>query len=192
MGVKIMMLIYAVILGTLFGFVLYKIGAAEPKKIIGMLRFDNLHLTKTLLLGIGIATIGIFVGLSLSLLDPSHLSVKSAYVGVLVGGAIFGIGWALSGFCPGTGVVGAAAGRKDAWVFLIGGLIGSFIYMLLYGSLKDGILFESLGGKKTLLVTGNEKFSALFTEASPLVVALILGLAYIVIAWLLPLKPKAK
>lgn len=187
-----MMLIYAVILGTLFGFVLYKIGAAEPKKIIGMLRFDNLHLTKTLLLGIGIATIGIFVGLSLSLLDPSHLSVKSAYVGVLVGGAIFGIGWALSGFCPGTGVVGAASGRKDAWVFLIGGLIGSFIYMLFYGSLKDGILFENLGGKKTLLMTGNEKFSALFTEASPLVVALILGVAYIVIAWLLPLKPKAK
>jgi uncharacterized protein len=46
---------------------------------------------------------------------------------LLTGAAIFGIGWGLAGFCPGPALVGAAAGLRDAWVFLPAMLAGSWI-----------------------------------------------------------------
>ena len=45
---------------------------------------------------------------------------------LIVGAAIFGIGWGLAGFCPGPVLVGAAAGLHDAWVFVPAMLLGSY------------------------------------------------------------------
>ena len=93
-----MEIILAVLLGTLFGFVLQRIGAADPDKIINMLRLKDLRLIKTIIAGIGGSSILLFAGMVTGLMDNSHLSVKSMYWGVIVGGAIFGLGWAMSGF----------------------------------------------------------------------------------------------
>ena len=46
---------------------------------------------------------------------------------LIVGAAIFGIGWGLAGFCPGPVMVGAAAGLRDAWIFVPAMLAGSFV-----------------------------------------------------------------
>ena len=82
-------------------------------------------------------------------------------VGVLAGGALLGFGRAIAGFCPGTELVAAGTGRKDAVFFILGGLVG-FIYM--YPRLADTMLFNSLlgglsGGKLTLAQT--EQYDAL-------------------------------
>ena len=45
---------------------------------------------------------------------------------LIVGAAIFGIGWGLAGFCPGPVLVGATAGLRDAWVFVPAMLLGSY------------------------------------------------------------------
>jgi uncharacterized protein len=45
---------------------------------------------------------------------------------LIIGAAIFGIGWGLAGFCPGPVLVGAAAGIRDAWVFVPAMLLGSY------------------------------------------------------------------
>jgi uncharacterized membrane protein YedE/YeeE len=45
---------------------------------------------------------------------------------LLAGAAIFGVGWGLAGFCPGPVLVGAAAGLRDAWIFVPAMLAGSF------------------------------------------------------------------
>jgi uncharacterized membrane protein YedE/YeeE len=63
----------------------------------------RLHLIKAISLGIGISSLALFVLLAIGIIDASHLSVKSSYVGVVVGGAILGIGWSIAGFCPGSG-----------------------------------------------------------------------------------------
>lgn len=48
-------------------------------------------------------------------------------VRLLAGAAIFGVGWGVAGFCPGPALVGAAAGLRDAWIFLPAMVAGSFV-----------------------------------------------------------------
>ncbi len=179
-------ILFAILLGFLFGFILQKVGASNPQKIIGMLRLSDLHLMRAILLGIGTSSLILFALLALGLVDSAHLSVKASYVGVIIGGAILGLGWAMSGFCPGTGVVAAGAGRKDALIFIIGGLLGALAYTISYASLKSTFLFDKLGSKATLVETGNDKFTALMPAVSPLLVAGGIGALFILIAIFLP------
>ncbi len=178
-------ILLAIFLGTLFGFVLQRIGAADPDKIINMLRLKDLHLMKTILAGIGISSILLFSGMATGLLDSGHLSVKSMYWGVVIGGALLGIGWGMAGFCPGTGVVAAGSGRIDAFFFLLGGLVGAGVYTLMFSALKSTFLMKSLfGGKTTLVQTG--EYQAILTTVPGWAVAITIGAALIGFAALLP------
>ncbi|PIE45925.1 MAG: hypothetical protein CSA44_01255 [Gammaproteobacteria bacterium] len=185
-----MTIVLAVIIGLCFGFVLQKVGAADPRMILAMLRFRNLHLMKAILLAIGLSSLALFGLLALGLVDAGHFSVKSSYIGVIVGGAILGAGWAMAGFCPGTGVVALGAGRKDAWVFIAGGLLGAFTFMVVYAALKGTLLFDKLGGKATLANTGNDKYPVLIDNVPAIAVAGSIALIFIIIAFLLP-APKS-
>lgn len=182
-----MTLILAILLGLFFGFVLQKSGAANPQRIIDMLRLKDFHLMKAILMGIGLSSLLLFTLLALGAVNPGHLSVKAAYVGVPIGGALLGLGWAISGFCPGTGLVAAGALRKDALFFIFGGLIGAFIFTLLYGALEPTALFNALGGgKSTLADTGVEKYTTLIPALPSIAVAGSIGVVFILIAWRLP------
>lgn len=181
-----MNIILAIIIGFLFGFILQKIGASNPQKIIGMLRLKDLHLMKTILFAIGFSNLLLFTFLFLGIIDVGHLSIKSSYVGVIIGGGIMGLGWAISGFCPGTGLVAAGEGRKDAFSFVFGGMIGALFFTLIYGKIKDGALFSNLGGKLTLAVTNAKGIPALFPSIPGIFVAGGLGLVFIIIAFILP------
>ena len=178
--------ILAAVFGLLFGFVLHKTGATNPQRIIDMLRLKDFHLVKVILLAIGISSLSLFALSSLGIIN-AHFSVKTAYVGVLVGGLIFGIGWAVSGFCPGTSVAALGTGRKDAFIFVGGGLLGAFLFMLVYGSIKDTALFDKLfGGKATLANTGIDKYTTLIDTVPATYVAGGLAVLFIALAFLLP------
>lgn len=180
-----MEIVLAIVLGTAFGFVLQRIGAADPDKIIGMLRLTDLHLMKTILTGIGVSSILLFLGMGVGLIDSAHLSIKDMYPGVLLGGVLLGIGWAVSGFCPGTGVVGAGSGRKDALFFIVGGLVGAALFMLMFPWLESLGLFQSmLGGKATLATTGVSE--TVVKGISGTLLAAAIGFVMVLIARLLP------
>lgn len=180
-------IILAIVLGSLFGFALHRVGATNPQIIVNMLRLTDLHLMKVILFAISISSALLFVGLATGAVDPLHLSVKTSYWGVLIGGILLGIGWALAGYCPGTGVAALGDGRKDAIFFVLGGLCGAAIYMCIYSALKGSALMEEiLGGKATLAATPNESFNAIISGIPGIVVALIAAIAFGVIAWKLP------
>jgi uncharacterized membrane protein YedE/YeeE len=182
-------IILSIILGSLFGFALHRVGAADPQVIINMLRLNDLHLMKVILFALAISSGLLFVGLLTGLINPAHLSIKTTYWGVLVGGVIFGIGWALGGYCPGTGVAALGDGRKDAVFFIAGGLCGAFLYMLVYSKFKGSILLENvLGGKVSLAATPNESFSAILNGIPGIVIAFIIAIAFSFAAWKLPAK----
>lgn len=175
----------AILLGLLFGVALQRVGATNPQNIINMMRLTDLHLMKAILLAIGVASIGLFVGMSIGWIDPGHLSIKSSYVGVIVGGAILGAGFALSGFCPGTGVGAMAEGRRDALWFVLGGLLGALAYTIIYGRLAETFLFNEIGGGKVTLAQTNT-CQALIDNVPGVVVGSVLGVIFIGIAAVLP------
>ncbi|MEY8842396.1 DUF6691 family protein, partial [Cribrihabitans sp. XS_ASV171] len=126
-----------------------------------------------------------FGGQMLGLVDVGHMSVKAAYAGVFLGGLMLGAGWALAGYCPGTGVVAAASGRKDALFFLAGGLLGAAAYMVTYPAWKaSGLLDDVAGGKVTLGTVPGSKFDGL-TALPGDVLGLVLGLAFVALAFAL-------
>ena len=178
-------IVLAIFIGTVFGFVLQRIGAADPDKIIGMLRLTDLHLMKTIFAGIGISSALLFIGLMTGIIDGGHLSIKSMYTGVILGGMLLGFGWAISGFCPGTGVVALGSGRIDALFFILGGLAGAGLYMVMYASLKGTWLMQKLfGGKATLVVTA--KSTPLLDMSWSPWLAVGIAITMIVIAKILP------
>ncbi len=187
-----MTLILALVIGAAFGAVLDRIGATNPDLIGKMLNLTNLNLAKTILLAIGIGSMLMFGGQMLGLVDVAHMSVKSAYVGVFVGGALLGVGWAVSGYCPGTGIAAAAAGRKDALFFIAGGLLGAAAYMATYTSVKATGLMEKIGGGKVTLGTvPGAKYDGL-TAVSGDILGVILGIVIILVAYSLPENMRGK
>ena len=180
-------IVLAILIGAAFGFVLDRIGATNPNYIIKMLNLSDLHLMKTILAGIGVASILMFSGLLIGLVEPGHLSVKAAYGGVFLGGLLLGLGFAVSGFCPGTGLTAMATGRVDALVFVIGGLVGAAAYMLTYGAIAETALFaEIAGGKSTLGQVSGTEYLAVLNGVSGEWLGILVGIAFVLIAWMLP------
>lgn len=178
-----MTILYAIICGAAFGFALDRIGATNPNWIERMLTLTNLHLAKTILLAIGVGSSLMFAGQMLGLVEVGHMSVKSAYAGVFLGGLLLGLGWAASGYCPGTGLGAAMGGRKDAWFFIAGGLLGAAAYMVTYPFWKSTGLLD--GEKLTLGAVPGAKYEGLTTLSGD-VAGLVLGLCFIAIAFALP------
>ncbi len=182
-------IILAIVIGGAFGVVLDRIGATNPKYALKMLALTNLHLMKTILLAIGVASVAMFAGQMAGLVDVAHMSVKTAYLGVFIGGLLLGTGWAVTGYCPGTGLSAAATGRKDALFFIAGGLLGAAAYMASYSWIKStGILDNMFGGKATVAAVPGTDYPSLFEGLPGDIVGIVLGLGFIVIAFALPSK----
>jgi len=181
----------AIVIGGLFGFVLHRIGAGNPQHLIDMLRLKDLHLAKVILFAIGFSSLILFGLLTTGMINESHISIKAAYSGVLIGGLIFGIGFAIAGYCPGTCLVGFGGGRKDALFFIVGGLVGAILFTLAYGWLTDtfpSVFANIAGGKVSVADTGNDKFTGMFSSVPSFVVAGVIAIVFMLGAWKLPKK----
>ena len=176
----------AIILGVFFGFALQRVGATNPQNIINMLRLKDLHLMKAIFFAIGVSSTLLFILMSFGFIDSGNLSVKSSYFGVIIGGALLGLGFAIAGYCPGTSLTALADGRKDALFFVGGGLLGALLYTLSYGSIAGTWLFNEIAGGKVMLATGSEKFEPLLPMIPGTLLAAVIGIAFMLIAWRLP------
>ena len=143
-----MTLFIGFLIGCAFGTILFLGGASSYRRIMGTLLLKDMWIIKLMMTAIGVGTLGVYL---LDFGGLANMSIKPAYIGgVAVGGVIFGIGWAVSGYCPGTCVVGSAEGKGDAIFTLIGGLVGAFIFALAFPYLESTLIEPLNFGKVTL------------------------------------------
>jgi len=123
----------AIVLGILFGFILQKAGALEYKNILKTLRLIDLRIAKFMFLSVGVSTIGVFSLRAMGFISLEIINFN--ILGTLAGGLIFGIGFAISGYCPGTCIGAWAEGKKDAAFVILGGIFGVLGFTLVQGSI---------------------------------------------------------
>ncbi len=141
-------MIIGFLIGCAFGAILYLGGATSYRRILGTLLLKDMWIIKLMATAIGVGTLGIYL---LDLGNLAHMSIKPAYIwGVALGGVIFGIGWAISGYCPGTCVVGTSEGKKDALFTLLGALAGAFLFSLVYPGIEATLIANANFGEVTL------------------------------------------
>lgn len=135
------MLLLGVMLGAAFGAMLQLSGASSHTKITNALRLKDLTIIKLILTAIGVGLLGVHL---LDLFGWANMKVKDLYMpGVAVAGLIFGAGFAVTGYCPGTALAAAGEGKPDAWVTVIGGLLGALVFAFMFPDLETALF--SLG-----------------------------------------------
>lgn len=120
-------------IGIFFGIVMFKSEAASWFRIYEMFQFGSFHMYGIIgsALIIGILGIQLFKRNNIKALTGDNLSLKPKEKGVkryLIGGIIFGLGWALAGACPGPMYVLLGAGYPAILIVIFGALLGTFIY----------------------------------------------------------------
>ena len=121
--------VIALILGVFFGFSLNKAGLTKYHKIVNVFRLTDMAVLKFMMTALIVSMSGLYLLRGLGLV--TFPNVPATYVvGNIVGGLIFGVGMALSGYCPGTCAAGSGEGKLD---YLIPGLLGFLVGASIYG-----------------------------------------------------------
>ncbi len=132
-------LLFGLGFGIVFGFLLHKGGATKYDIIVAQLLLTDFTVLKIMLSAIVTGMIGVYFMKSMGWIE---LSLKSGSVGKnVIGALIFGAGFAILGYCPGTIAGAIGNGYLDAIVGGLAGIIlGTWIFAVMYPKLKDGIL----------------------------------------------------
>ncbi len=143
-----MELLYGLITGILFGVFLQTGGVLRYDRQIGALRLQDMTIVKFMFSTVLVAMIGVYLLKDLGL---AKLSLKPTVLGGnIVGGLIFGAGWALLGYCPATAVGALGEGRWDAAWGIIGMFVGAALFAEAYPWLKGTVLTWGDLGKITI------------------------------------------
>ncbi|OHE23775.1 MAG: YeeE/YedE family protein [Syntrophobacterales bacterium RBG_19FT_COMBO_59_10] len=141
-------LLTGAITGILFGFFMQKAQVIRYDRQLAALRLKDMTIVKFMLTTIMVAMVGIYLLFDLGLIK---LSLKSTILGAnILGGLIFGIGWAVVGYCPATAMGALGEGRYDSAFGLLGMLLGAGLYAEAFPLLKGTVLAWGDFGKITL------------------------------------------
>lgn len=141
-------LVYGLITGILFGFFLQRGEVLRYDKQIGALRLLDMTIVKFMLSAVFVGTVGIYLLHDLGL---AKLSIKATVLGsTIAGGLLFGIGWGLLGYCPGTAIGAIGEGRWDGVWGVLGMLAGGALYAEAYPLMKQNLLSWGDLGKITV------------------------------------------
>ena len=168
-------IIFGLLTGIAFGAILQRVGASSYEMIVNMLRLKDLTIMKFFFLAVAVGSLGIY---AVDAFGTAHIGIAPLYlVGITVGGLIFGVGWAVSGYCPGTSLVAMGEGKTDAAITVFGGLVGALTLALTWDSLKP-YLFEPLnyGNNQSLPEVLGVKPLVVATVMTALIVAFVIFL----------------
>lgn len=151
-----------VLFGLAFGFLLQKGGVGKFNVLFGQLLLQDFTVAKVMLTAIVVGMVGIF---TLHHFGKVKLHLKPTRIGAnVIGGLLFGAGFALLGYCPGTVAVALGQGSWDALFGMAGLVVGSWIFAEVsgwskrtvetWGDLGKVMLPDLLRLPRTLFVIG--------------------------------------
>ena len=130
-------LITGALFGLVFGFLLQKGGVGKFNVLIGQLLLQDWTVAKIMLTAIVVGMIGVF---PLHHFAKVNLHIKPTRIGSnIIGGLLFGAGFALVGYCPGTAAAALGQGSWDALFGMAGLIAGSWLFAELSGWTKRTI-----------------------------------------------------
>lgn len=120
-------------LGVVFGGLLHQVGVTDYDAIAKMFLFQDFHLMGVMAVAMVVA------GLGLGVIRRARTGPLAAYAaavqpkpmkpGLMIGAALFGAGWAITGTCPGTGLAQIGEGKIMALFTVLGMLVGAALYL---------------------------------------------------------------
>lgn len=133
-----MKLVKFLFLGIVFGVVMTKSEATSWYRIQEMFRFQSFHMFGMIITAVVLGVLGVMLIKKFNVRDFSGEPIKfypkdKSIARYLIGGSIFGLGWALSGACPGPMVVNIGYGFFTFGIVFLFAMVGTY----LYGALKD-------------------------------------------------------
>lgn len=112
-------------LGVAFGAVLERAGFGSARKLTNQFYLNDMSVLKVMFTGIITAAVLISLSVTIGFVDFDKLWVNPTYLGSgILGGMLFGIGFVVGGYCPGTALVAAANLKIDGLLFAVGVLVG--------------------------------------------------------------------
>lgn len=145
----------ALLLGVGFGFCLERAGFGSSRKLAAVFYLYDMAVVKVMFTAIVTAMVGLFALSAIGMLDLSQLYVEpTSYAAQALGGLIFGAGFIIGGYCPGTSLAAAATGRKDGIAFALGMATGVLAYVELTPGIDVWIKANSVGELTLPMATG--------------------------------------
>ena len=134
----------AVVLGILFGFVMERAGFGRASVLVSQFYNDDMRVFKVMFTAIVTASIGIGVLHGFGVLNVAWLDIpKSWIVPQIVAGTLLGVGFVMSGYCPGTALISIGSGLKDGAVALAGIMLGALVFGVFWDPIQP--FYESDG-----------------------------------------------
>lgn len=126
-------LLTGLIIGIVFGFALEQAGFSSCRRLAGMFYGYDATVLKVFFTAAIVAMAGSQLLSWFGLLDMRLVYVNPYYVSAtIIGGVIMGAGFIMGGFCPGTGICALAIGKVDALFYILGGLVGAWLFAETY------------------------------------------------------------
>ncbi len=122
-----------IIAGIIFGIIMVKSEAASWYRIQEMFRFQSIHMYGIMGTAVLIGALAIYLIKRKQLNDVAGNRIvihgkEKGWARYIIGGTIFGLGWALAGACPGPMFVNLGYGYLTMSVVILGALLGTYIY----------------------------------------------------------------
>jgi hypothetical protein len=171
-------MVSGLICGVLFGYVLENAGFGSPCKLTAQFRLSDWSVLKVMFTAIVVTAFGLWGLQAAGLMAADGVFVPTALlVAAAVGGALVGAGFSVGGYCPGTSVVGLFSGRLDALVFIVGLLLGTFVFAGFYGPAIEALMAagEVEAGDTLTAVFGIPQIALLSLLAAALVAVFYFG-----------------
>jgi len=145
----------ALLLGVGFGFCLERAGFGSARKLTAVFYLYDMAVVKVMFTAIVTAMVGLFALSAIGLLDLRELYLEPTNLAAQVlGGLVFGAGFIIGGYCPGTSIAAIATGRKDGLLFALGMLVGVYAYAELTPGIDAWIKATAQGEMTLPSVTG--------------------------------------